>query len=156
MLPPNVEVAVLVAVIYATVGDVDEVIVVPSVPNHPCPNAVCPVPPRETSRVPVVCVIGSESDPRVVMLFNVVVAARSALNAYVSEVVDHSEFAYTPFTESAFTERSGSEDVAVVEVAWNRSAVVVPFTDNGEYGEVVPIPTYPVRPLITIRVLVDC
>ena len=35
-----VEVAVEVAVMYATVGEVDEVMVVPSDDNHPCPNDV--------------------------------------------------------------------------------------------------------------------
>jgi hypothetical protein len=41
-----------VAVRYATVGDVDDVMVVPSEESQPWPKEVCPVPPLETARVP--------------------------------------------------------------------------------------------------------
>ena len=34
-------------------GEVEEVIVVPSDESHPCPKEVCPVPPFPTERVPV-------------------------------------------------------------------------------------------------------
>jgi hypothetical protein len=51
----RVEVAVvLVAVIYATVGLVEALIVVPFEFSHPCPNDVWPVPPFAMPRVPVV------------------------------------------------------------------------------------------------------
>ena len=35
-------------------GEVEEVIVVPSEESHPCPKEVCPVPPFATESVPVI------------------------------------------------------------------------------------------------------
>jgi hypothetical protein len=79
----------------------------------------------------------------VFILLSVEVAANRISNANASDDVAQNEVTYVPLSESAFVERSGNVEVAVVEVAMNVSAMTLPATESFWYGDVLPIPTLP-------------
>ena len=56
----------------------------------------------------------------------------------------HTPSTTVPTFEFVVTDRYGNVEVAVVEVAVKYSATVSPTTDSFAYGEVVPMPKFPV------------